>query len=234
MCFLMMRDCGIRTADSELISVAGRSVILVKRFDVEPAETSRRHFISAHALMYRPRVREGDLDSVFAYPALSDLLLRIGAGSTDQIELYRRLVFNVLVGNTDDHLRNHGLLKNTDDNQYQLSPAYDVVPQPGSTAMQAISIGPGGRYRSLDNCLSAAKYFSLKETEAKQIIDQSMTVLSNWESYAEKVGLSGADRRVLSGAIMGTGAKVDFESLAEQLENRQPVVGNGISPHGRK
>ncbi len=109
MSYLMMRESGITTAESELINVAGQSIILVKRFDVEPGY--RRHFISAHALMYQPRVRQNQLEAYFSYPALSDLILKIGTCDNDRAELFRRMVFNVAIGNTDDHLRNHGFLK---------------------------------------------------------------------------------------------------------------------------
>lgn len=217
MCYLMMRDCGINTAESELIDVAGRSVILVKRFDVE--ETCRRHFISAHALMYKPRVRQDQLEDYFSYPALSDLILKIGTEDNDREELFRRMVFNVVSGNTDDHLRNHGFLKNIENNEYRLSPAYDVVPQPSSLGVQAISVGPEGRRSSINNCLSAAKYFGLKGNAASAIVDHVRDVTSQWTHYSDQVELNETDRSVLAGAFMDQkGPQIDYQQLSTQFD----------------
>ncbi|SFG09204.1 type II toxin-antitoxin system HipA family toxin [Neptunomonas qingdaonensis] len=199
MCYLMMRDCGIDAADTELTEVAQRSVLLVKRFDI--ASYGRRHFISAHALQYQPRIRSSEMDSVYSYPVLADKITRIGSNPEDKKELFRRMVFNVAIGNTDDHLRNHGFIKNIDDNFYRLTKAYDVVPQVSASGQQAISLGTNGRYSSLESCKESAPYFGLSSSEATVIIDNILHVISQWSVYANQVEMSLSDRSILKGVV---------------------------------
>lgn len=200
LCYLMMRECGIETAETRLTRIAGRSVLLVKRFDI--TARVRRHFISAHALKYQPRVRQTDFNLVYSYPALADLIRKLSdtpdAGST---ELFTRMVFNVLAGNTDDHLRNHGFLKNMENHQYRLSPAYDVVPQPTNQGQQAIALGASGRQSSLESCRDCSRYFGLGEQGANTIIERVQAVVAQWERFADVVELSDIDRRILRPAF---------------------------------
>ncbi len=196
LCYLMMREAGIRTAETRLIKVVGRSVLLVKRFDMY--SHGRRHFISAHALKYQPRIRQANYSLVYSYPSLADLIWRLSDDAEGgNKELFSRMVFNVLVGNTDDHLRNHGFLKNLDNDQYRLSPAYDVVPQPTNVGQQAIAIGSYGRESSLDSCRKCSRFFGLTESQANAIIDVQKAVIARWEYFADSVELSSIDRRIL-------------------------------------
>lgn len=198
MCYLMMRECAINACQTRLIRAGGRHVLLVRRFD-QTAAGRRLHFISAHALMYQPRVRVDDVPVQYAYPRLASLIDQIGdRAEQDKTELFRRMVFNILVGNSDDHLRNHGLLKNISDHHYRLTPAYDVVPQPGQFHLQAIGVGQKGRESSLENALSASQHFGLSTTQAESIIKEIAKVTYQWRDYAEQAELSEADCRILS------------------------------------
>ncbi len=200
LCYLMMRECGIETAETRLTRIAGRSVLLVKRFDITPQ--GRRHFISTHALKYQPRVRQTDFNLVYSYPALAELIRKLSdtpdVGST---ELFTRMVFNVLAGNTDDHLRNHGFIKNMENHQYRLSPAYDVVPQPTNQGQQAIALGASGRQSSLESCSDCSRYFGLGAQGANAIIERVQAVVAQWERFADMVELSDIDRRILRPAF---------------------------------
>ncbi len=196
LCYLMMRECGIETAETRLTRIAGRSVLLVKRFDI--TAQGRRHFISAHALKYQPRVRQADFNLVYSYPALADLIWKLSdVPEAGNAELFSRMVFNVLVGNTDDHLRNHGFLKNLNNHQYRLSPAYDVVPQPTNQGQQAIALGAFGRGSSVESCRQCGRYFGLEEHAANSSIERLQQVVAEWERFAEAVELSDVDRRIL-------------------------------------
>ena len=223
MCYLMMRDCDIDTAETELTEVAQRSVLLVKRFDI--SSYGRRHFISAHALQYRPKVRETELDSIYSYPVLADKINRIGSEPNDKCELFKRMVFNVAIGNTDDHLRNHGFIKNTEDNFYRLSKAYDVVPQITSTGQQAISLGAGGRYSSIESCIKSAPYFGGTPEEVTEIIGRTLDVVPQWEAYADQVGMTPADRSVLKGTLERFLPKrsIDYQTLNKMIDADNPV-----------
>lgn len=232
MCYLMMRDSGIVTANTQLTEVAGRSVLLVERFDC--AEYGRKHFISAHALTYQARVKLDDAPFVYSYPKLAGLLNQIGSDpQQDRTDLYRRMVFNIAVGNTDDHMRNHGFLKNRDDHFYRLAPAYDVVPQISGHHEQAIGVGQEGRLGSFHNALSSAGQFGLSAAQATEIIDTVSGVVQRWRLYADAVGLSAADRAILSPCMEGIVAAasevkgIDLEALDDAL-SRPPAPDLGL------
>lgn len=126
---LLARSCGITTAESKVISIAGRDVLLVKRFDRRLVESGyeRARMISALTLL-----RADDTISSrdkWSYIALVEELRRASAEpARDAAELFRRMCFNALISNTDDHPRNHALL--ADGKDWRLSPAYDLTPAP--------------------------------------------------------------------------------------------------------
>jgi serine/threonine-protein kinase HipA len=104
----------------------------------------------------------------------------------DTRELYRRMAFNILTGNTDDHLKNHGFLMSDRQRElYRLSPAFDVLPHLNSIGNQAIGCGTLGRTATRLNALTAADGFNLHLDEAAQIFDEVREVVSNWRSYMQ-------------------------------------------------
>ena len=144
MCFLMMRDLGIRCCNTQLHEIADQSVLLVERFDHTPGQC-RRHFISAHALLYQHRVKAEEVAYRFSYPRLAEIVSCLCVNAQDdKRELFKRMVFNALVSNTDDHLRNHGFLLVPGTSRYTLAPAYDVVPQSSPRRLHAIGLGKTG------------------------------------------------------------------------------------------
>ncbi|WP_299194644.1 type II toxin-antitoxin system HipA family toxin [uncultured Amphritea sp.] len=218
MCFRMMRDCGIATAPTKLITPDNRSILLVERFD-QPlvAGGSNRHFISGHALTYRPRIKQNDAPFHFSYPKLADIITQIGHPD-DLQELYRRLIFNILSSNTDDHMRNHGFLKNVDDNFYRISPAYDVVTQLSNSGLQAIGVGDEGRKGSIHNALSACGRFRLSEAQAHDIIQSVQEVTCKWQEYAASVSLSDTDINILAGVLnRHESSDIDFSKVSSSL-----------------
>jgi serine/threonine-protein kinase HipA len=171
--------CDIQAAETELIDVGGgRRAVFVKRFDRSPTPSfcPIAHFISALSLL--------DVDDTSmegSYLQIAGVLRQHGASHLrDREELFRRMLFNVLCGNRDDHLKNHALLH--DHNGWRLSPAFDVVPQTEIVEpVQAIAIGMLGGIPTIENCLSRCGEFGLSKDGAKAIADKMVERLRNWQ-----------------------------------------------------
>jgi len=115
--------------------------------------------------------------------------------------LFARIVFNIVVGNTDDHARNHAAF--WDGERLELTPAYDICPQArvGGEQAQAMAIAPdAGRLSQFTTCLEAANNYDLSESEARLIIDGQIRIVTDrWDEVADDVGLTGPERRELWG-----------------------------------
>lgn len=199
--FLAMRlasRAGLNVAQVVLASAAARDVILVERFDRERTASegwTRRAMVSALTIF--------GLDEMQArYARYSDLAqsirARFAAPAATLKELYRRLVFNVLVGNTDDHARNHAAFWNGQD--LALTPAYDICPQArtGREANQAMLIWRDDRRSRLETCRNAAPQFLLNDAEAGEIIENQVECIRDgWADACEEAQLSQTDRAFL-------------------------------------
>jgi serine/threonine-protein kinase HipA len=175
---------GIMTARHELLQVAGRAVLLSQRFD--RMDGRRIPFLSAMALL---GMKDGQVGS---YPEIVDVLARYGAqAKKDAHSLYRRVAFNVLVSNVDDHLRNHGFLR-IDKSGWTLSPAYDLNPVPADLKARILStnIDLEESTCSIDLLEASADYFALSLTEARSILKQVAVATSSWRTVALEVGVS--------------------------------------------
>ena len=166
---LLAAKCGINVPETRRITVLGnRDILLVERFDrqIHNGALHRLPFVSAEATR------------------------------SDIRELYRRMVFNALCNNSDDHLRNHGFLHVADQNGrsgWRLSPAYDVVPQPvmdNAPRTLHLNVGPEGRSTAMSNVLAAARHFGLAPDEAQMIVEEIRgTIRQNWESLLLSAGV---------------------------------------------
>ncbi|MEJ2630937.1 MAG: type II toxin-antitoxin system HipA family toxin [Acidihalobacter sp.] len=191
----LAQRAGIRTAASELIRVAGKPVLLSRRFD--RAGDTRIPFLSALSML---ELRDGERGS---YPELVDVLTRHGAqAQADARELYRRMVFNVLISNVDDHLRNHGFLW-TGRGGWTLSPAYDLNPTPSDVRQHILttSISLDEAACDLDLVLSVAEYFNLMMPEAKRIIREVAAATEGWRVVARALGASNGQIDRMSSAF---------------------------------
>lgn len=176
----LARRCGITTPEATVETVSGKDVLLIERFDriTSPAGTMRLQLLSALTLL--------DLDDTEArlasYPALAELLRRLARdGIGDARQLFRRMAFNVLIGNTDDHAKNHATF--WDGQWLQLTPAYDLVPtmRAGQEASQAMIVGASERTSTLENVLSQCGRFGLLRREANLVIDEvEATLAQHW------------------------------------------------------
>lgn len=190
---------GLDVAPTEVVRTAGRDVLLVDRFDRDGG--TRKAMVSALTMLgFTPMTGR-----YATYPALADLVrARFTQPDATLHELFRRIVFNVIVGNIDDHARNHAAF--WDGRQLTLTPAYDVCPQPRSVGEveQAMAIDRNGDRRSrLQVCELAAEVYHLTRAEGRQIIDQQVAVVeTGFDSAADRVELDDVDRQRLRGGAV--------------------------------
>lgn len=201
---VLARSCGLTTAESRVIKVAGRDVLLVKRFDREKTDAGyqRARMISALTLLraednYQARDR-------WSYMRLVEELRRASSEpKANAIELYRRMCFNALISNIDDHPRNHALIAK--DKDWKLSPAYDLTPAvPVSIERRdlAMECGDAGRFANAENLLSQSERFLLEREQAVGMIDQMAAQVSQtWFATARECGVSVADCDRIAGAF---------------------------------
>jgi serine/threonine-protein kinase HipA len=186
---------GIMTAHHELLQVAGRAVLLSRRFD--RVDGYRIPFLSAMALL---GMKDGQVGS---YPEIVDVLARQGAqAKKDAHALYRRVAFHVLISNVDDHLRNHGFLR-IDKSGWTLSPAYDLNPVPADLKARILStnINLEESTCSIDLLEASADYFALSLAEARSILKQVAVATSSWRTVALEVGASSKEIHRMASAF---------------------------------
>lgn len=169
-----------------------RRILLIERFDREPAARgmARRHMVSALTMLM---LHAAD-SPASSYAAIADALGEHGVRGCiagDRRELFARMVFNILVSNDDDHLRNHAFLHATAGTGWRLSPLYDVVPRPQVAQERSmhLSVGPRGRVATLDNALDGAGRFGLLPPDAARIIDRVSRAVRGWRESFEKLGV---------------------------------------------
>lgn len=200
----LARFVGIETPNTQLISLPdGRGVFLSERFDREPVPGKpgfffRKGFMSALTLLGFDEM-ENPLGS---YPAIADAARKAGIDCGS--ELYRRMVFNIAVRNSDDHLRNHGFIR--EGSEWRISPAYDLMPAPavpGLSTFFDLSIGVGkmGRKATRENALSEAARFGLSQSEANEIFSTVSEGVRDWRTFYANHGVSGTDTEKFSGSF---------------------------------
>lgn len=173
---------GIAAASARAMEVAGRIALIVRRFD--RVGERRVAYLSAMAMLDRS---DGERAS---YPEIVDAIARYGAqADADRRELYRRLAFNVLVSNVDDHLRNHGFLWDGREG-WRLSPAFDLNPTPVDVRERRLttSIDLEDGTCDLDLVLEVAPFFGLGEREARSLIRSVADGVSAWRTVASDLG----------------------------------------------
>jgi serine/threonine-protein kinase HipA len=202
----LARRVGLNVPACELVSVLGRDVLLVERFDRTPGAGTRRLMVSTLTVLGLTEMT----GRYASYPELADQLRRWappGTVSGMLRELFSRVVFNVCVGNIDDHARNHAMF--WDGEHLELTPAYDLSPAPrsGGTAAQAMAISRrGDRESRLSVCLDAASEYGISAETARDIIEGQVAIIeADWEQVAGAVGLSVAQSDLMR---HGPGAQI--------------------------
>lgn len=187
----LARQCGIDVPAFLLQPLAVGHALLLERFDRSGgiADEKRHHYLSVSALMDVPYA-----SSRGSYVELAQLLRRLSCRpEQDVAELFRRMVFNLVVGNNDDHVKNHGML-HLERTGWQLAPAFDLVAQlDARTGYQELAILPGQHASRLALARAAAPHFGLLEVEAHRVIDRiSAVVEDRLAATAETHGASAA------------------------------------------
>lgn len=214
----LARAAGIRVPKHRLEHVNARDVLLVERFDRQNAERGvHRHVMLSALTLLDLDDTEGTLAS---YPDLSEVLLRHARDATaDRREFFRRMVFNILVGNEDDHAKNHACF--WDGSRLRLTPAYDLLPQrragiEGRQAMIVGELGPGGRESTLANALTSAARFGLDPDEAVAIAEGVLCVVrERWEQCFADVQVPQFEIDALRGTSV-------LSPLAVELKVKRP------------
>ncbi|MEO7965512.1 MAG: HipA domain-containing protein [Gemmatimonadaceae bacterium] len=192
----LAQHAGITVAQHRLESVAGRDVLILDRFDRHG--TARIPFLSALSML---GATDGEPRS---YPELADVIRQHGsAPRRDLHELWRRIVFSVLISNTDDHLRNHAFLY-TGPGGWRLSPAYDINPTPIDVRPRVLSTAiavDGDPTASLSIALEVAEYFDLKPTEARIVAGVVGAAVKKWRDVAKDLGVVASERERMATAF---------------------------------
>jgi len=188
---------GIAVAVTRPVPLRQGHAVAVRRFD-RGAGGLRRHAVSANVALKAAGESPG-------YPELAQWLRRRGvtAGGRNlqqMHELFRRMVFNILIDNTDDHEKNHALLM-TDSGEYELSPAFDVLPSGQALGYQQMRVGAAGADATLENALSECTQFGLKRPEAIAQVRQVCAVLAGWRAHFAQEGVREADMAMLADQI---------------------------------
>lgn len=190
---------GLNVASVSLTRSMNKDVLLIERFDRVQTESGwqRKMMVSALTILALDEM----LARYASYAELAEIIRhRFADASATLRELYSRIVFNILCGNTDDHARNHAAF--WDGNALRLTPAYDICPQgrAGNEASQAMLIAEDIRMSRISACLNAAAHYLLSRAEAIAIVDGQLTcIVDNWDSVCEDAALSVADRAFLWG-----------------------------------
>ena len=180
-------ESGIDVPERRIETVAGKRVLIVRRFDRRAGR--RVPFLSAMSMLgatdREPR----------SYPEIADALQRHGAAPLQDLhQLWRRVVFNVLISNTDDHLRNHGFLYE-DHRGWRLSPAYDLNPVPADIRPRVLStsIAAHDPTASLDLALETAGHYRLGLNDARTVAKEVANAVAQWRAVARRLGAARQD-----------------------------------------
>ncbi len=206
--------CGIRTPEMRVEQISDDGVLLVKRFDRAQGEGGylcHRMVSALTVLDAEDRVTER---ANWSYVLLADELRRWSErGAADREELFRRVVFNALISNLDDHPRNHALI--APGREWHLAPAYDLTPQPSISLERrdlALECGPLGRMARRDNLLAGAGRFGLDRGRAGTIIDEvKHTIAQHWRAEVRRLGGTEGDCTLIEPAFVYAGFEYPTE-----------------------
>jgi serine/threonine-protein kinase HipA len=202
----MARAAGLRVCGARLERVGARDTLLLNRFDREWNPDARaywRHgFVSGLTVL---DAEDGYLGrDRWSYPLLADELRRWSVKSReDRHELFRRMVFNAMVTNNDDHPRNHALVHTR--SGWRLSPAYDILPVPMLSVERrdlALEVGRFGRAASVYNILSQCEAFGLTNAEAQVQVDGMLAIVRTWREFFAERGVEPRSIEMLAQAML--------------------------------
>jgi serine/threonine-protein kinase HipA len=196
---LLSRAAGVDVPDARLLRFGNDyHTFCVKRFD---RNDSRRVFYSSAMTLLKKEQSEGA-----SYLDIAQFLQTQGAEGTVKQgleQLFRRVVFNVVIGNRDDHLRNHGFLLRPDG--WEIAPAFDVNPNPDKRE-HVLCIDESDNRPDLDTVLLTAEWYELQKSKAEQLIEEIVKVVQKWPEVARRTGISGAEIELMGHVFGGNAA----------------------------
>lgn len=184
----LAEKAGLNVQRWELTTALGKAVLLLKRFD-RTSDGQRIPFLSAMTML---NANDGESNE-YSYLDLAEIIRTKGVNVRDDMkELWHRILFSVLISNTDDHLRNHGFLK-TSAAGWQLSPLYDVNPSSDRTGNLQLNIDEDSSAASVELVMSVAEYFRLNKAEAEKILNQTRRAVAEWRDVAKALGIGAGE-----------------------------------------
>lgn len=194
-CYELALAAGVDMFPSEIRQFSsGHHTFLTKRFDREGEK--RLHFSSA---MTQLQYYDGEQSQGASYLEIAEFISNCGAQTeADLAQLWRRIVFNIAVSNTDDHLRNHGFLLTK--NGWKLSPAYDLNPIVGKHGLH-LNITDADNALDYQLAFDVKDFFRLSQTQATQIYDEVLIAVKQWQTVAKQLGISRAEQAMKKSAF---------------------------------
>ncbi|MCX8478536.1 MAG: HipA domain-containing protein [Chitinophagales bacterium] len=185
----LAKECGITVPEARLQKFSGKHhTYLTKRFD-RSANNQRLHFASAMTLLgYEDGADH--MDDVGYLDIAGFIIQRSPAAKEDLEQLWRRMLFNILVSNCDDHLRNHGFMLTSQG--WRLSPAYDMNPNEMGNGL-TLNITENSNELDISLALETANLYQLKKDKAEAILASMQKIISNWRAVAKKYGISNSE-----------------------------------------
>ena len=185
--YLMAKDAGINISESELLKDGSRSHFMTKRFDRE--NNNKHHYVSLCAMDHADYKKPGS----YSYEQLLAVARQLQLPREDAVEIYRRMVFNVVARNHDDHTKNFGFVLKQNEDKWRLSPAFDLAysykkDSPWVNAHQ-MSLNAKRDNFCRDDLLEVGQLIGNFNKQAEQIIDEVIAVVTNWQNYADSVGV---------------------------------------------
>jgi serine/threonine-protein kinase HipA len=219
----LAKNAGISVSGYRLEPARKKLVLLINRFD------RRQNGNRVPYMSVMTALGANDHEEDHSYLEIVDVLRQFGGEPEQDIrQLWRRMIFNILVSNTDDHPRNHGLLLGP--NGWRLSPAFDMNPCPFDVGggLHALAINEEDRTGSLDIALSVAGYFGLSQMEARAIAGDVGLAVAEWKKIASLIKIPKSEIERISSAF----AHNDLEQ-ALTYGNASPVKQVRPAPHSR-
>lgn len=188
---------GINMAPSKIEKIAGKyNTFFTKRFDREKEQ--RIHFASAMTMTSNSE--DTIRDNTPSYLDIADFIQNYGVNINENLQqLWRRIIFNIAVSNTDDHLRNHGFILNNEG--WILSPAYDINPSIDKDGL-ALNIDTHNNELDFNLAKSVGEYFRLDNSQMDKIINEVLEAVSIWKVIAQKIGISRAEQELMTAAFI--------------------------------
>jgi serine/threonine-protein kinase HipA len=216
----LARRAGITVAETQVIYLTGEHAIAVRRFDRD--HSRRIHSVSAGTAIRAATASGGEPE--LGYPDLARILRRVGVtqddvNQKDARELFRRMVFNILMDNTDDHEKNHSLLVTNPwgHGRLKLAPAYDLLPTNSGQGYQEFICGAQGRASTLENAMSQCDAFGLLPAEAAGDVVAVIEVVNSWRAHFAQAGVTARD-------IHSLAERIDGEALLTERSGFDPAL----------